>query len=38
MVSVGITRVDFRKLFGYGLVGGLLWLILGVVCFTFLLA
>lgn len=36
LVIAGIARIDFRRFFGYGLIFGLLWFVLGVVAFTFL--
>lgn len=36
VVIAGIARVDFRKLFGYGLIYSAIWFILGVLTFTFL--
>lgn len=36
VVAAGVVGIDFRKLFGYGLIGGLIWLVVGVLCFTFL--
>ena len=31
----GITRVDFREFYGYGLIYAALWFVLGVIVFTF---
>jgi short-chain fatty acids transporter len=36
VIVAGIARIDFRKFFGYGLIFGAVWFILGVICFTFL--
>ena len=36
VVIAGIARVDFRRFFGYGLLFGALWFVLGVLAFTFL--
>ena len=36
VVVAGIARVNFREFFGYGLIFGLLWFVLGVFIFTFL--
>ena len=35
VVIAGIARVDFRCFFGYGVVFGLIWFVIGVVVFTF---
>jgi short-chain fatty acids transporter len=35
VVIAGIARVDFRCFFGYGVVFGLIWFIIGVIVFTF---
>ena len=35
VVVAGITRVDFREFYGYGLIYALLWFVLGVIVFTF---
>ena len=35
IVIAGIARVDFRSFFGYGVVFGLIWFVVGVVVFTF---
>jgi short-chain fatty acids transporter len=35
VLVAGIARVDFRTFFGYGVVFGLLWFVLGVTIFTF---
>lgn len=35
MVVAGITRVSFREFYGYGLIYGALWFVLGVIVFTF---
>jgi short-chain fatty acids transporter len=35
VLIAGIARVDFRTFFGYGVVFGLLWFVLGVAIFTF---
>jgi len=32
IVAAGSVRTDFRKFFGYGL----LWAVLGILCYTFL--
>ncbi len=34
VIVAGIARIDFRKFFGYGLIYGAIWFILGVICFT----
>jgi short-chain fatty acids transporter len=35
VVIAGIARVDFRCFFGYGVVFGVIWFVIGVVVFTF---
>jgi short subunit fatty acids transporter len=35
VVIAGIARVDFRTFFGYGVIFGLLWFVIGVIVFTF---
>lgn len=35
VVVAGITRVNFREFYGYGLIYAALWLVLGVLVFTF---
>ena len=35
VVTAGIVRLDFRAFFGYGLLFGVLWFVIGVVVFTF---
>lgn len=35
VVVAGITRVDFREFYGYGLIYAVLWFVLGVIVFTF---
>jgi short-chain fatty acids transporter len=35
VVIAGIARVDFRSFFGYGVVFGVIWFVIGVVVFTF---
>jgi short-chain fatty acids transporter len=35
VVTAGIVRLDFRAFFGYGLVYGVLWFVIGLVVFTF---
>jgi short-chain fatty acids transporter len=35
VLLAGIARVDFRSFFGYGVVFGVLWFVLGVTIFTF---
>lgn len=35
VVVAGITRVDFREFYGYGLIYAALWFALGVIVFTF---
>jgi short-chain fatty acids transporter len=35
MVVAGITRVNFREFYGYGLIYAALWFVLGVIVFTF---
>ena len=35
VLLAGIARVDFRTFFGYGVVFGLVWFVLGVTIFTF---
>lgn len=35
VVVAGITRVDFRQFYGYGLIYAVLWFVLGVIVFTF---
>jgi short-chain fatty acids transporter len=35
VVVAGITRVDFRQFYGYGLIYAALWFVLGVIVFTF---
>ena len=35
VVIAGIARVDFRTFFGYGVVFGVIWFVIGVVVFTF---
>jgi short-chain fatty acids transporter len=35
VVIAGIARVDFRSFFGYGVVFGAIWFVIGVVVFTF---
>jgi short-chain fatty acids transporter len=35
VVTAGIVRLDFRTFFGYGLVFGALWFLIGAVVFTF---
>jgi short-chain fatty acids transporter len=35
VVIAGIARVDFRTFFGYGVVFGAIWFVIGVVVFTF---
>jgi short-chain fatty acids transporter len=36
VIVAGIARIDFRRFFGYGLVFGALWFVIGVLSFTFL--
>lgn len=36
VLIAGIARVDFRKLFGYGLIYAAIWFVLGVFTFTFM--
>ena len=36
VLIAGIARVDFRTFFGYGIVFGVWWFVLGVAIFTFL--
>jgi len=36
IVASSTVRMDFRKFFGYGLLGGVFWAILGILCYTFL--
>jgi short subunit fatty acids transporter len=35
VVIAGIARVNFRSFFGYGVVFGLIWFVIGVIVFTF---
>ncbi|MGP3704814.1 MAG: TIGR00366 family protein [Candidatus Bathyarchaeota archaeon] len=35
VVCAGVAGLDFRRFYGYGLLGGIAWFILGVVVFTF---
>jgi short-chain fatty acids transporter len=35
VVTAGIARLDFRKFFGYGIVFGVIWFVIGIVVFTF---
>jgi short-chain fatty acids transporter len=35
VVVAGITRVNFREFYGYGLIYALLWFVLGAIVFTF---
>jgi short-chain fatty acids transporter len=35
VVTAGIVRMDFRKFFGYGIVFGVIWFVIGIVVFTF---
>jgi short-chain fatty acids transporter len=35
VVIAGIARVDFRTFFGYGVVFGVIWFVVGVIVFTF---
>jgi short-chain fatty acids transporter len=35
VVVAGITRVNFREFYGYGLIYAALWFVLGVLVFTF---
>jgi short subunit fatty acids transporter len=35
VVIAGIARVNFRTFFGYGVIFGLVWFVIGVVVFTF---
>ena len=35
VVIAGIARVNFRTFFGYGVIFGLIWFVIGVVVFTF---
>ncbi|MBZ5624548.1 MAG: TIGR00366 family protein [Acidobacteriia bacterium] len=35
VVIAGIARVDFRSFFGYGVLFGVIWFVIGVVVFTF---
>ncbi len=35
VVTAGIVRLDFRVFFGYGLVYGVLWFVIGLAVFTF---
>lgn len=35
VVTAGVVRLDFRAFFGYGLVFGALWFIIGLIVFTF---
>jgi short-chain fatty acids transporter len=35
VVIAGIARVDFRSFFGYGVVFGFIWFVIGVIVFTF---
>jgi short-chain fatty acids transporter len=35
VVTAGIVRLDFRRFFGYGLVFGVIWFLLGIVVMTF---
>ncbi|MBS1807169.1 MAG: short-chain fatty acid transporter [Acidobacteria bacterium] len=35
MVVAGITRVNFREFYGYGLIYAALWFVVGVIVFTF---
>ncbi len=35
VITAGIVRLDFRNFFGYGLVFGVIWFVVGVVVFTF---
>ena len=36
VIAAGIARIDFRTIFGYGLVFAVLWFIMGVGLFTFM--
>jgi len=36
VVVAGIARLDFRRFFGFGLIYAALWLVIGVLAFTFL--
>jgi short subunit fatty acids transporter len=36
VISASIARIDFRRIFGYGLLFAALWFVIGVVSFTFL--
>ncbi|MEM3391534.1 MAG: TIGR00366 family protein, partial [Archaeoglobaceae archaeon] len=35
VVVAGVTGLDFRRFYGYGLAGGIVWFILGILVFTF---
>jgi short-chain fatty acids transporter len=35
VVTAGIARLDFRAFFGYGIVFGVIWFLIGIVVFTF---
>jgi short-chain fatty acids transporter len=35
VVTAGIARLDFRVFFGYGIVFGIIWFVVGIVVFTF---
>jgi short-chain fatty acids transporter len=36
LITAGVARVDFRTIFGYGLLLSALWFVLGVAAFTFI--
>jgi hypothetical protein len=36
MIIASIARIDFRRIFGYGLLFAALWFLIGVFSFTFL--
>jgi short-chain fatty acids transporter len=35
VVTAGIARLDFRVFFGYGIVFGVIWFVVGILVFTF---
>jgi len=35
VITAGIARLDFRAFFGYGIVFGVIWFLVGIVVFTF---
>lgn len=35
VIVAGVAGLDFRRFYGYGLLGEIIWFILGVLVFTF---